>query len=120
MATQERQIFVVTATVVDANGAYNSLSGYPKSFDSKNSPYNGDIDMALRRATADWHEVIGAMLKRDDRQLQTAVLSTADGRVIGQPFHTGAIAPVVVPDSEPQGETGATGETGETGTTGGE
>lgn len=102
--TQERQIFIVYATVVDANGAYNPLSGYPKSFDSKNSPYNGDIDMCLRRATADWHEVIGAMLKRDDRQQQTAVLMTSDGRTIGQPFHTGSIAPVVVPDSEPEVE----------------
>ena len=98
--TQERQIFIVRADVVDANGAFNPLSGYPKSFDSKNAPYNGDIDLCLKRATADWHEVIGAMLKRDDRQLQTAVLMTADGRIIGQPFHTGSIAPVVVPDSE--------------------
>ena len=70
-------------------------------YPSKNSPYNGDIDMCLRRATADWHEVIGAMLKRDDRQQQTAVLMTSDGRAIGQPFHTGAIAPVDVPDPEP-------------------
>ena len=102
--TQERQIFIVRAEVVDANGSYNPLSGYPKSFDSKNSPYNGDIDLCLKRATADWHEVIGAMLKRDDRQLQTAVLMTADGRTIGQPFHTGAIAPVVIPDPEPNEE----------------
>lgn len=102
MATQERQIFIVMATVVDANGAYNPLSGYPKSFDSKNAPYNGDVDFCLRRATADWHDVIGAMLKRDDRQLQTAVLMTADGRTIGQPFHDGAIAPIVVPDTEPE------------------
>lgn len=100
--TQDRQIFIVMATVVDANGAYNPLSGYPKSFDSKNSPYNGNIDLCLKRATADWHEVIGAMLKRDDRQLQTAVLMTADGRTIGQPFHTGSIDPVVVPDPEPE------------------
>lgn len=102
MATQERQIFIVMATVVDANGAYNPLSGYPKSFDSKNAPYNGDVALCLRRATADWHDVIGAMLKRDDRQLQTAVLMTADGRTIGQPFHDGAIAPIVVPDPEPE------------------
>ena len=101
--TQERQIFIVRADVVDANGAFNPLSGYPKSFDSKTSPYNGDIDMCLNRAKAEWHDTVSAMLKSNvGRQLQTAVLMTADGRIIGEPFHLGAIAPVVVPDPEPE------------------
>ena len=44
----QRQIFEVYAKVVDANGAYNTLSGYPKVFDSK--LYDNDIGKALQRA----------------------------------------------------------------------
>ena len=38
----QRNIFIVNAYVVDVNGTFNSLSGYPKTFDSRN--YNNDID----------------------------------------------------------------------------
>lgn len=87
----KRQIFVVNATIVDANGTYNSLSGYPKTFDSKN--YGGDIDKAKLRATGDFSEAKGAMCKRDDRQLQTATLETADGFQI-EKWSYGAIADI--------------------------
>ena len=72
-----RQIFIVNAFIVDANGTFNNLSGYPKTFDSKN--YGDDIDKAQRRAEGDMSEVWGAMCKRDDRQIQTVTLSTVDG-----------------------------------------
>jgi hypothetical protein len=78
----QRQIFEVYAKVVDANGAYNTLSGYPKVFDSKN--YDNDIAKTLQRARGSYYETIGAMCKRDDRQLQTAILMYADGQVIEQ------------------------------------
>ena len=54
----QRNIFEVYAKVVDANGAYNTLSGYPKVFDSR--AYSGDIDKTLRRATAEFCETAGA------------------------------------------------------------
>ena len=73
----ERQIFIVSASIVDANGAFNFLSGYPKTFDSKN--YGGDIDKTRLRASGDFADAKGAMCKRDDRQLQTVTLETADG-----------------------------------------
>ena len=76
----QRQIFIVSAYVVDANGTFNSLSGYPKTFDSRS--YGNDIDKALRRATGEYHDTLGAMCKRDDRQLQTVMLMSADGCVI--------------------------------------
>jgi len=60
-----REIYEVYAKVVDANGAYNTLSGYPKVFDSRS--YSNDIDKALKRARGGFHEVIGEMCKRDDR-----------------------------------------------------
>ena len=86
----KRQIFEVYAKVVDANGAYNTLSGYPKTFDSHN--YDDDIDKALKRAKGEFHDTIGAMCKRDDRQLQTVILMTADGFMVEDPWTDGAIA----------------------------
>ena len=52
MATymKERQIFEVHAVIVDATGARNVLSGYPKIFDSKNSQFDNNIDACLQRA----------------------------------------------------------------------
>lgn len=72
-----RQIYIVTAQIVDANGTYNPLSGYPKIFDSKN--YNDDVFKAQKRAEGDFSEVWGAMCKRDDRMIQTVTLSTVEG-----------------------------------------
>lgn len=80
----KRQIFEIYAKVIDSNGTYNTLSGYPKIFDSRS--YNGDIDKTLRRATGEFSETYGAMCKRDDRQLQTVILMTADGFVIERKF----------------------------------
>ena len=76
----KRQIFEVYAKVVDATGAYNTLSGYPKAFDSRS--YGGDIDKTLKRATGEFCETFGAMCKNDSRQLQTVILMSADGFVI--------------------------------------
>lgn len=83
----KRQIFIVDAHIVDANGTFNYLDGYPKRFDSNS--YDGDIDKAQRRAIGDASEAFGAMCKQDTRQLQTVIVMTADGfvvdkRVIGQ------------------------------------
>lgn len=92
-----RAIYEVYAKVIDANGAYNTLSGYPKVFDSRS--YNNDTDKTLRRAKAEFHETIGAMYKRDDRQLQTVILMTANGFVVLSE-HIGEIADL--PDPEPE------------------
>ena len=91
----KRQIFEIYAKVTDANGAYNTLSGYPKTFDSHN--YDDDIDKTQRRAIGEFCETYGAMCKRDDRQLQMVLIMTADGFVIDRKF-IGAIADL--PDEE--------------------
>lgn len=75
-----RNIFRVEAWIVDANGTFNVLSGYPKNFDSNS--YDGDVDKALRRAMGDFCEVFGAFCKRDDRQMQTVILTQANGQLI--------------------------------------
>lgn len=72
-----RQIFNVDAWIVDANGTFNRLSGYPKKFDSNS--YDDDPDKAQRRAEGDLSETWGAMCKRDDRWIQTVTLTDAFG-----------------------------------------
>lgn len=72
-----RNIFIVSAHIVDSNGTFNYLSGYPKSFDSNN--YSGDIDKARKRAEGDMSDVWGAMCKRDDRQIQVVTMSDIYG-----------------------------------------
>lgn len=72
-----RQIFIVNAMVVDANGNLSILDGYPKSFDSKN--YDNDPDKAQRRADGDASSVWSNMCKQDTRQLQCVTLETVDG-----------------------------------------
>lgn len=76
----KRQIYEVYAKVVDSSGAYSTLSGYPKAFDSRN--YDDDIDKTLMRATGEFATTWGQLCLRDDRQLQMVMLMTADGFVI--------------------------------------
>lgn len=95
-----RQIYIVDAVIVDANGTFNHLTGYPKVFDSKNYEY--DVDKAKKRATGDFSEVFGGMCKVDTRQLQTVTLMTADGFMIDSK-HLGEIAQPA-PEPEPNTE----------------
>ena len=88
-----RQIFIVNAHIVDANGAFNTLKDYPKTFDSKN--YGGDIDKTQRRAEGEFSECWGAMCKRDDRPMQTAILMDASGFVLDR--KTAGSVPDVAP-----------------------
>lgn len=82
-----RQIFIVDAFIVDANGTFNHLDGYPKKFDSRN--YQDDVEKTQRRAEGDMSETWGAMCKVDTRQIQTVTLTTVNGfqieyRTMGQ------------------------------------
>lgn len=72
-----RQIFIVDAHIVDANGAFNYIDGYPKTFDSRS--YQDDIDKAQIRAEGDMSKAWSDMCKIDTRQIQTVSLSTVDG-----------------------------------------
>ena len=85
-----RNIFIVNATqvVVSENhpeGIYSVVSGYPKTFDSRN--YNateqnpdGDVDKAFRVAKADYCAQQSAFLASDSRAMWTVTLTRADGR----------------------------------------
>ena len=97
----ERQIYEVYAKVVDANGTYNTLTGYPKVFDSR--LYDNDIDKTFKRATGEFADTWGAFCKRDDRQLQTVILMNAEGYIIERKA-LGEIAPLPDPEPEPGDE----------------
>ena len=74
----KREIFEVTAKVIDANGTYNTLSGYPKTFDSRN--YENDVKKTEKRALGEYHSVLGTMYVRDDRLEQLAyIIRISDG-----------------------------------------
>ena len=84
-----RRIFTVLAWIVDANGTYNILNGFPQTFDSRN--YNNDPDKALTRARGAFHEAIGAMCKNDTRKLQSIVLLD-EGGILFDSFTVGTLA----------------------------
>lgn len=92
-----RVIYEVNAHVVDANGSYNQLTGYPKVFDSRS--YDGDTAKTLQRAEGAFHECIGAMCKIDTRQLQSVVLMTADGFMLNR-WSIGELADLPVAEVE--------------------
>lgn len=92
-----RQIFIVDAHIVDANGTFNYITGYPKTFDSRS--YNNDIDKTQIRAIGDASDVFGDMCKVDTRQLQTVVVMTADGFVV-EKRTIGKIADIPEPTPE--------------------
>ena len=68
----QREIYEVTAKIIDANGTFNTLSGYPKTFDSRN--YNNDVTKTYNRANGEFHTVLGTMYTRDDRLEQLAMI----------------------------------------------
>ena len=85
-----RNIFIVNAAQVVTSeshpeGVYSVVSGYPKTFDSRN--YNaseanpdGDASKAYRVAKADYCAQMSAFLAADNRAMWTVTLSSADGR----------------------------------------
>ena len=86
----KREIYEVYAKIVDANGAYNTLSGYPKPFDSH--AYNDDIKKAMKRAYGEFHDTIGTLCKRDDRQKQIVMIIRVSDGVQIEKWDDGKIA----------------------------
>lgn len=97
-----RNIFTVNATVVDENGNYNKISGFPKTFDSDS--YQGDVEKALRRAKAAYHTQLGANYAVDGRQMQTVVITQADGKIIQRESEGNFPVPEPEPTPEPNEE----------------
>ena len=75
----QRAIYIVESKVVNSAGVLGNASGYPKTFDSNS--YDGDVVKTLRRAKAAYHSALATAYAVDDRQLQSAYLTTPDGNV---------------------------------------
>lgn len=84
-----RNIFIINAQIVDANGVFNTLTDYPKVVDSNS--YSGDVDKARRRADGLFSDAWGAMCKVDTRQIQCVTLSDVYGNMLERKC-TGAFA----------------------------
>lgn len=93
-----RALFLVYAAIVDANGTFNTLSGYPQVFDSKN--YDGDTDKARKRAYGAYHECLGAMAKNDARLVQFAMIIDASSGQQIEIGYMGNLNPTEVPEDE--------------------
>lgn len=104
-----RQIYIVDATqvVVSAahpEGAYSHITGFPKTFDSRN--YNataenldGDAERAYKVAEAEFHSEWGELLLSTSRALWAVTFERADGRQIARASE-GAM-PSMTPTPEP-------------------
>ena len=94
----KREIYEVQAKIVDANGTYNSLPDFPKTYDSRS--YGNDLEKTLQRARGGWHEALEAMSKVDTRQVQFAyIVRVSDGLQIEKEM-IGELAEL--PDPEPE------------------
>ena len=94
-----RNIFIVDAHIIDANGQFHYLDGYPKTFDSNN--YQNDVDKALKRADGDASDIWGDMCKVDTRKLQVVNLTSVDGMVMsGYPRVMGSLEDPPAPENE--------------------
>ena len=89
-----RQIYTVTATQTVTSdthpeGLYSTVSGYPKTFDSRNYPApdanpNGDEARALDVAQAEFYSRVADFLAANNRAMWAVTLTRADGRQIIQ------------------------------------
>lgn len=100
----QRDIFEVYAKICDANGTWNTLSGYPKVFDSKN--YGNDIEKTRNKALGECYACLGAMYPRDDRQMQMCMVidAKAGGLIVLEKIGDIADLPDPEPDPEPEPE----------------
>ena len=94
----KREIYEVYAKVIDANGAYNTLSGYQKIFDSKLN--ENDCEKTLLKAHGEYHTVLGTMYARTDRQCQIAMIIRANDGMQIEKICIGSVAPLPDPTYE--------------------
>lgn len=117
-----RNIFIVTATQVvisdsHPEGLFSTMSGYPKTFDSRSYPAadgnpNGDETAALNAAKSEYHARLSAnYVGSATRVMATVTLTRADGRqVMGEcigKFPDMTPQPEPQPEPEPEEETEA-------------
>ena len=87
-----RAIYITYAFIVDANGTWSNLSGYPISRDSKTM--DNDLDKTAARAQADNADAWSNINKTDTRQLGTVFTVAANGFMVIPPRTRGRLADV--------------------------
>ena len=114
----KREIYEVYAKIVDANGNYNTLNGFPKVFDSRS--YDNNCAKAMNRAYGAYYACLGTMYGVDNRQCQIAMIIRANDGLQMESRRIGAIFDLPDPDPEPEPEEPGTPEEPETSEEGGE
>jgi len=84
-----RSIIIVNATQVvtsaqNPKGLLSVVSGYPKTFDSELSPYNGDIELTMNAAKGEFYDRLSKnyLDTNANRVMKTVTIVTADGRSV--------------------------------------
>ena len=84
-----RSIIIVNATQLVTSeshpeGILSNASGFPVTIDSSNSPYNGDIEYAMKAAKATYFKKLGANYEdtNPNRVMTTVTLEMATGEQI--------------------------------------
>ena len=88
-----RNIFIVNATQVVTSdshpeGLYSVITGYPKTFDSRNYPSadsnpNGDNEKALNAAKSEYYSRLSSLYTgSENRVMSTITLTTSQGRIV--------------------------------------
>ena len=107
-----RNIFVVSATQVVTSdshpeGLFSVVSGYPKTYDSRNynateqNP-NGDTDAALKAAKSEYYSRLSAIYAGSaSRVMATVTLEQANGQTIIRDS-IGAFPDMTPPEPEPE------------------
>lgn len=67
-----RNIFVVDAFLVNGEGTYAHINGFPKVFDSES--YDGSVDTALKRAQGSFASTWSDFCAVDNKQIQLVTL----------------------------------------------
>ena len=88
----QRAIYITYAYIVDSNGNWANLQGYPKSRDSKT--LDNDIDKTLARANKDNADAWGDINTNDTRQIGTVFTVDATGFPVIPAKTRGALAEV--------------------------
>lgn len=107
-----RNIFIVSATQVVTSeshpeGLFSTVSGYPKTYDSRNYPAadgnpNGDTDAALRAAKSEYYSRLSTFYAGSAaRVMATVTLEQADGRTIIREC-IGVFPDMTPPEPEPE------------------
>ena len=103
---KKREIYVVDAKTVDANGNYTTVSNYPQEFDSKYN--NNDIEKTENKAYAAFDAAgsAGHTNAANGRPLTiVSIIRISDGKQLDKKrIGTLPDVPVEVPDPEPEPE----------------